>query len=317
MKIKWFGRRKKAQQAPPPQADIPTIQAHDIPMPAVDTGMATHIGTRDYQQDAVFVSPPAAGGEDAALAVLCDGMGGMSDGEAASSEVVSFVANALSDVRPEDDVPARLMRAVLGANDMLLAFNRDNGVEAGTTLCIALILGESLFWAGVGDSRIYLLRGGEMARLTRDHNYAVQLQRMVENGQISQQQADSDPNREALVSYIGAPVLEELDISKAAFALQRGDLVLLCSDGLTKALSDEAILRLLQDNAAPLRQTATLLTASAFDSSPGAKDNTSVILMRYYGASEAIIPEKATTPEQEVLPGQQNQRSDEDESCEV
>lgn len=314
--MKLFGGKKREKglrrDRPRPkktrQADVVTVQLDNLPAPVVDTAMATHIGTRAYQQDAAFVSPPVADAGEMAFGILCDGMGGMQAGEAASSEAASFMANAIGGMGQADDVPARLLQAVHGANEMLLCFNRENGAEAGTTLCVCLIMAGQLFWASVGDSRIYIVRGGEMARLTRDHNYTIHLQRMVQSGKISQQEADNDPNREALVSYIGAPVLEEIDLNQKPFLLQNGDLLLLCSDGLTKSLPDEEILRLLLENG-DIHRAAPLLTAAAFDNSPGAQDNTSVVLMRYQ------IPPSLRGGSDE--PDQQNQRSSEDESGEM
>ena len=303
--MKLFGNRRKPTG--PPQADVPTVQLENPPPPAVDTAMATHIGTRAYQQDAAFVTPPVAQGDGLAFAILCDGMGGMEDGEAASSEVASYMANAISALPPDGDAADLLLHAAQGANEMLLCYNRAHSTEAGTTLCAVVIQAGCLFWVGVGDSRIYILRGQEMARLTRDHNFAIHLQKMVERGQITQQQADEDPRREALVSYIGAPELEEVDISQSPFPLHTGDLILLCSDGLTKSLDDGEILRLLMENGGPLGQTAALLTGAAFDSGTGGKDNTTVILMRYNDTGQQPNPD----------PAQQNQRSEEDEPGEM
>lgn len=250
----------------------------------VNTAMATHIGTREYQQDAAYVSEPRYD-DGMAFGILCDGMGGMEDGEKVSSDVVAYLANRISRLEAGADIPAFFQQVVVDANEMILERNAQNGQEAGTTLVAVIIQQAGLFWAGVGDSRIYILRDGEIARVTRDHNYALQLQQMVEAGHITQQQADEDPRREALVSYIGAPVLEEVDVSRGSFALETGDLVLLCSDGLTKSLSDERILEVISEHGGDLAETARVLPLAAFDASPGGQDNTSVILMQYHGAA--------------------------------
>ncbi len=278
-----FGR-KKAAEASPLRCEEQTvaITRELVGKLWVDTALATHIGTRKYQQDAAYVSE-ALLEEGDAFAILCDGMGGMEAGELVSADVVEFFANQLAGLPAGADVPSFYAGAILDANAMVLKRYVQKGCEGGTTLVSALIRGEKLYWAAVGDSRIYILRGGEIARVTRDHNYALRLQSLVEAGSLSQEEADSDPQRDALVSYLGAPILEMVDISRGSFELLGGDLVLLCSDGLTKPLRDGQILALLTPPPERLAEAAHRLTAAAMDASPAGQDNTSVILMRYFG----------------------------------
>ena len=246
----------------------------------VNTAMATHIGTRAYQQDAAYVSEPLFDGE-LAFGVLCDGMGGMAEGERVSSDVVAFMANQISGLAPGQDVPAFFENCAALANEMVLADNQKTGQESGTTLISVIVRKDELFWLNVGDSRIYVIRGGEIAQVSRDHNFALELQEMVEAGRITQQQADTDPRKDALVSYIGAPVLEIVDVNRGSFKLQYGDIVLLCSDGLTKILPNEEILAVVQSFGSDMAGAAQALPLTAFDTGTGGMDNTSVILMQY------------------------------------
>lgn len=297
-----FGRRKK-EQPPRVSCDERTVAVtRDYSADLwADTALASHIGTREYQQDAAYVSE-ALHEEGMVFGILCDGMGGMEAGELVSADVVEFFANRIAALPPDADIPTFYSSAVLDANEMVLHRYLHEGHEGGTTLVSAIFLGGALYWAAVGDSRIYILRGGEMARLTRDHNYALQLQGLVENGRLSQEEADRDPQREALVSYLGAPVLEMVDVSRGSFELEHGDLLLLCSDGLTKTLPDEQILKLLSPPPQNLAEAARTLTVAAFDASPGSQDNTSVILMRYYGppAEEPKEPPCESGEEEEM-----------------
>ena len=293
--------KKILQEKPPPQEpkevmpgaakrrnDEVTVQIERTRACLVGTAMATHIGTRDYQQDAAYVCEPLydAG---TAFGILCDGMGGMAEGERVSSDVVAFMANRIAALEEKQDIPAFLQKAAADANAMVLQNNTDTGKDSGTTVIAAIIRQGELYWLSVGDSRIYILRDGEIARVTRDHNFALELQEMVEAGRITQQQADTDPRKDALVSYIGAPVLEIIDVNRGFFQLKYGDIVLLCSDGLTKVLCDDQILEAVARHGSDIAQAARALPLTAFDQSPGGMDNTSVILMQYLGTAQCTI----------------------------
>jgi protein phosphatase len=292
-----FGRKKKKEDLaweqlavqpsvqPSPAAarnDEVTVQIDKTKGYYINTAMATHIGTREYLQDAAYVCEPLYE-NGTAFGILCDGMGGMSGGEVASSEVTAFMANRIASLGEDQDIPPFLERAAIDAGELVAAQNAASGQDSGTTLVTVLIREGNLYWLNVGDSRIYILRAGEIARLTRDHNFALELQEMVEAGRITQQQADEDPRKDALVSYIGAPVLEIVDVNRGAFSLRYGDTILLCSDGLTKVLTDEEILEAIQKHGSDISEAARSLPLTAFDQSPGGMDNTSVILMQYLG----------------------------------
>ncbi len=217
-------------------------------------------------------------------------MGGMDSGELVSSDVVAFFANGIAALAPGDDIPAFFERAVPEANELVQQRYNVDGKECGTTLVCTVMQDNKLYWASVGDSRIYIVRDGEIAQMTRDHTYALKLQQMVDAGRLSQDAADTDPQREALVGYIGAPVLEMVDISRGFFELLPDDILLLCSDGLTKSVSDAHILQLLLENRHNLHTAAQVLPLAAFDESPGGQDNTSVILMQYLGPPAPPAP---------------------------
>lgn len=291
-----FGRKKRkaeeieektAETAAPAVArnDEVTVQIGHTQSYLINTAMATHIGTREYQQDAAYVCDPLYE-EGIAFAILCDGMGGMAGGERVSSEVVAFMANRIAALEKGQDIPDFLEKAAADANAMVLAQNAGTGQDSGTTLIAAIIRDGGLYWLNVGDSRIYIVRAGEIARMTRDHNFALELQEMVEAGRITQQQADADPRKDALVSYIGAPVLEIVDVNRGLFQLEYGDILLLCSDGLTKILPDEEILKVVKAGGSDIHESARALPLTAFDNSAGGMDNTSVILMQYLGVAQ-------------------------------
>ncbi len=247
----------------------------------IDTASIAHIGTREYQQDACFVSPPTPN-RFQACAVLCDGMGGMHGGGFASSTVVEYFSKALNEISDEENIPYLMEDSAIAANEMISSMYADEGLQTGTTLTCAVIKDRSLYWVSVGDSRIYLVRGSEIARLTRDHDYSMQLADMVLAGLITQEEADNNPKKAALVSYIGVPTLEILDLSYSPFILEKDDTILLCSDGITKVLDDSQILQILSQNQSAACLASNLISEAMADTTVE-HDNTSVVLMKYLG----------------------------------
>ena len=290
----FFKKRKSANKpvfvlrpvAPTPRKKIPekdlevTVHNPSVALPVVNTAMATHIGTREYQQDAAYVCETIFG-EGLAYGILCDGMGGTAEGERAGSEAVAFMANRIAALGDEPNIPIFLEQAANDANNLILDQNALLQRDSGTTLLTVLIREGMLHWLSVGDSRIYIIRENEIVQVTNDHNLSLELQELVESGQITQEQADTDPEKDHLISYIGAPALERIDLNLSPFQLLHGDIVLLCSDGLTKALYDDEILDIIISNASNIAEAARLLPLVAFDRSPGGLDNTTVILMQY------------------------------------
>lgn len=239
---------------------------------------ATHIGTRQYQQDSLYLSDNKDG---FMYAVLCDGMGGMDEGDKVSADVVAWFVRCLEKLPPETDIPQFFVREIRRVNDFVLEEYGKRAVLAGTTFTCVVIRKNHLYWASVGDSRIYIIRGNEIVQMTRDHNYAMKLEQMVQDGSLTREEAEKNPQKEALISYIGAPFIEIMDVSKGPFSLQEGDVVLSCSDGLTKSLGDEDILQIVKMYGGSIQKAAHMLTSLAFDTGDGEKDNTSVILIRY------------------------------------
>ena len=243
------------------------------------------IGTRAYQQDALFVSKAICtqDGEDArAFAILCDGMGGMNSGEETSRMVVAEMWNGLETMpcRQNPVNIAAFFVAEIKRMDALIVKGRGAGFT-GTTMVAAYISANRLFWGAIGDSRIYLIRRGEIAQVTRDHNYSLYLKEDVEKRRITQEEANTHPKRDALVSFIGSGRTELIDANTEPFLLENGDMALLCSDGLTKSLTDDAIKRLVSTYDYEIKKAAVSLTRHAINIEPGPKDNTSVILMKY------------------------------------
>jgi len=141
----------------------------------------------------------------------------------------------------------------------------------GTTFTVAAIKGDSLYAAHVGDSRIYLVRNGEMRQLTRDHSYVMEL---VRQGKLSAEDAKTHPRRNVITRALG--IGENVEVDGIVEKLQPGDRLLLCSDGLTNMLEDNLILDVLKLDL-PVSVLANTLVDMA--NANGGEDNISVIVI--------------------------------------
>ena len=268
-------------------AEISQISNMPIRILTADSSL---IGTRDYQQDALFVSKSIYAKryrEAKVYGVLCDGMGGMESGEEISEFVVTEMRKEFETLSYNRNVAAFFIEKIQMLDAMVA--NKYGACVAGTTMVAVVIFGKRLYWGAVGDSRIYIIRRDEIAQATRDHNYYLNLKEDVEKGNITQEQADNDPRRDALISFIGSGNPELIDANTEPFTLADEDIVLLCSDGLTKSLTDEKILALVSEYSDNLEEAANKLTFCAIDIDLEPKDNTSVILIKYYEEKEGVI----------------------------
>lgn len=205
---------------------------------------AQHIGKRKEQQDYFKYSNVFDKQERkriGTLAVLTDGMGGMKNGRNASFTGAEVFVRAYEQSF-SDDVNDALIYSAHKANKAV-----KNIDGAGSTIVAVVIKDWKLYWLSIGDSRIYLYRNGRLQRINKEHNYEYVLSQMVLNGEITVEEAINNPNRAALTSYLGVDTLEEMDINTKDFPLFGGDSIILCSDGLYKALSDSEIACIVRD----------------------------------------------------------------------
>ena len=218
-----------------------------------------HIGARERQEDAFGFSDLADGElveNSGVLAVVADGMGGLARGDRASQVAVSIFLREYAE-RPKDEpLNKHLLKTLQRSNTAVydLAFNGDEDVELGTTLVAVVVQGGNMHWVSVGDSRIYLYRNNRLEQLNKDHIYANKLEDDVKNGLMSRKEADRHPERAFLTSYLGAPELIEVDYSEEPVALNTGDSILLCSDGLTNTLSISEIIDVFNDSPANIAE---------------------------------------------------------------
>ena len=164
------------------------------------------------------------------------------------------------------------------ANDEVFAMAREAGLagDVGATVVAALIHEDHLAWVSVGDSRLYLLRQGELHRITIDHSYDMHLAAMVRDGEISREEALSHPEKDALTSYIGIPELREVDLCEHPIPLESGDWIMVCSDGLYGSLDKEEIIPLL---AGDPQQASDRLVQAVMAKDRKRQDNTTLAII--------------------------------------
>ena len=164
------------------------------------------------------------------LAIIADGMGGYEGGQEASRLAVETVRDVYSRA-PNGDPQAALVRALQSAHECIRNYaNGHPGHYGMGTTCTALVLkGDSLHFAHVGDSRLYLARGAEISQLTRDHSY---VSRLVQSGLISLKEAENHPQRHILTAALGNANELVPHIPEHPVPLETGDILILCTDGL-------------------------------------------------------------------------------------
>ncbi len=213
---------------------------------------------RPNNEDRFAVVDAPVAGKESLLAVIADGIGGHQAGEVAAELAIETVVRKVTDSNGKH--PSKTLgQAFMEANRRInqAAGAQDSRQGMGTTCVAAWILGKHLYTASLGDSRLYLLRGGELRQLTTDHTW---VQEAVEAGALLPEQARGHPNAHIVRRYLGSPRTEPPDFrirmdaaesdrqaeSHQGMPLQTGDRLLLCTDGLTDLVSDEEIAEILR-----------------------------------------------------------------------
>ncbi|MFO1443835.1 serine/threonine-protein phosphatase [Bacillus sp. Bva_UNVM-123] len=245
------------------------------------TGNAQHIGWRLEQQDTVGFSnlhDEAFIYQFGALAVLADGIGHLLRGKDVSQIAVQTFIEHYLHTPYIHTIPEKLASSVEAANDAVLHFARENGLEGrvGTTIAAAVVYKANLYWLSVGDSRIYLCQESSITQLTTDHIYAKELDEKAANGSITFEEAINDPQRENIVSYLGIERLEEIDISLEPIHLNKGESILLCSDGLYQSITIDEILMTFRSF--PTQDAAERLIEIALSKQKPNQDNVTAVI---------------------------------------
>lgn len=250
----------------------------------ISVGVSSVIGSRNKQQDSVKADNEYFFMENGkAIFVLCDGMGGLFGGEKASALCSSIVFDTFHQLEQSIPIPQFYKTIICHADEEVKALKGNDGspLNAGTTLVSVVIEDNQLYWASVGDSRIYIIRGEEILCITQDHNYMMLLNEKVKRGEITQEEADNNPKKEALISYIGIGGIGYVDMNYKPFQLLDGDQIILCSDGLYRSVSADEMKYIIHNYGTETHVAAEVLTALAINKNLKNQDNTSVIVIGY------------------------------------
>lgn len=229
----------------------------------------TDIGmVREVNQDYVYVSDLPVG-KLPNLFIVADGMGGHKAGEFASRFTVEVVKDELAK-STEEGPEAMIRQAITSANQRLLeTAKQDSKLEGmGTTLIVATVIERTLYFANVGDSRLYLLNN-DIKQVSKDHSL---VQEMVRLGGIKQEDAKNHPDKNIITRAIGAK--EQVEVDFYEYRLKKGDIVLMCTDGLSNMVEDTEILHIVKGSRDIVEAVEGLINKA---NKNGGKDNIGIV----------------------------------------
>lgn len=232
-------------------------------MSTIGHGNATHTGrVRELNEDS-YVADSTLG-----LWLVADGMGGHQSGEVASRIAVDFIHEQVAQ-------GTALREAATRAHDVVTLAAREGLGQPGmgSTLVALQVDGGRYHVVWVGDSRAYLWRRDGLQQLTRDHSF---VQKMVDEGQISSAEAINHPYRNVITQALGVADLDRVEVGEVSGSLCRGDMILLCSDGLTGEVPEQEIDSVLQGDGDPQAKAQALVEAAL---AHGGSDNVTVVLI--------------------------------------
>ena len=237
--------------------------------------LKTYLGTREEQQDYAYVGDE----KGIVFAVLCDGMGGHLGGSIASKTAVKSFVKRFRETEL-NNIPNFYLHTVEEVNNTIynLRDNNNKRLNAGSTIVSVIIKENKLYWLSIGDSRLYIIRDGKIMQITKDHNYMVILNNLLKENKID---VSDYSNRLAkgnsLISHLGMPELDIIDINIEPLDLKNNDILILMSDGLYKLLSDSQIL---EYSYMPINDYASKLYDLVIQVNTESKDNTTFIIIK-------------------------------------
>ena len=243
------------------------------------------IGRKRPQNEDCFLADPSLG-----LYIVCDGMGGGNAGEVASRMAIETIlshvrspADAGGVTEPDDPnlTPAtnQLAHAIRAANAAVFraSWEQPKYAGMGTTVAAARLSGHSLSIAHVGDSRVYLLREGAIQALTADHSWVAE---QVARGYMTEEEAERSPRRNIVTRALGVESAVDIDVTE--MPVFKKDLLLLCSDGLTRDVRCSEMLKTLEEDGSLHEKTDRLISLA---NEAGGEDNITVMLVAVEGGA--------------------------------
>lgn len=274
--VKLRGKKKSTTQIQEPVVDFAEAEG-TIAQPRILAAAHQHIGAREDQQDSYGVSEPNAYPEKGVIAVVADGMGGLANGRAVSSALVRSLLEGYANASPRqngaDLLLEQAVRANAGVNQMLRGQER-----SGSTLVSCVIRDGKLHFLTVGDSRIYLYRGGALIQLNREHIYQEELAVQSVNQQCALQQVRGDRQAHALTSYFGIGRMPAIDRNDEGLKLLDRDKILLASDGVFGTLTQEQMEAALAQD---VKEAAKTMGEQIRAANRAHQDNNTAVVLEY------------------------------------
>jgi protein phosphatase len=261
----------------------------------------TDVGrTREHNEDAFVVADLTRGnatlqpevrthevGERGTLFMVADGMGGAAAGEIASAMAIEVVLRQVTDAVSEADAPseetfaAAIKRATAAANATIHSFALEHPEYRGmgTTATVAAVLGDTVYLAQVGDSRAYLVRNGVGRQITKDQSL---MQKLIEAGELTEEEAEQSERRNIILQALGPEATIKVDLTHQR--VRRGDVLVLCSDGLSGQVRGEEIARIVSEEKDLVAACKRMIDRANENGGP---DNITVIAARFDGAGLA------------------------------
>ena len=251
----------------------------DVPKAPVSAAYFQDIGARDDQQDSYGMTDISQYSQYGVMAVVADGMGGLANGKAVSSALVRTFVEGFGVVAAYPKCSDALLDLAIRANEQI---NRmlQGQERSGSTLVTALVKNGLLYFLTVGDSRLYLYRGGALLQLNREHIYQEELAVKAVNRQVSIQQVSGDRQSQSLTSYFGIGKIPCVDRNHEGIKLLPGDRLLLSSDGVFGTLSVEQMEQALS---LPLQEAAQTMGKMVREAEKPYQDNNTGLILEYQG----------------------------------
>lgn len=240
----------------------------------ISIGNGQNRGARDYQEDSFGYTPLDKAESEGFVAVVADGMGGLSAGDKVSAYAVSSILRMRTAI--EGNMPVHVK-----FRQMISAINREvvlGGSGGGCTFAAVFCRSDGVYWCSVGDSRIYLMRGGMLFQLSEDGDYQNQLLDEVIAETLRFEELLENGKKDSLVQYIGSTDEPRPDVNILPLIPRVGDRLLICSDGVYNALSDEEIVRALSCHA---QDAADALMSAILNKKYENQDNNTAIVLEF------------------------------------
>jgi len=210
--------------------------------------------------------------------VLCDGMGGHNAGEVAARIAVACVNHFFSTIFHKN-IKLALKEAIEYANEQIIvaATDRKEYYLMGCTIVIVVVVHKKIYYAHLGDSRIYLFKNNNLQQITRDHSY---IQTLIDKGEITKEKARTHPRRNEIERALGIGINVEPNVCKRHLKLSNNEILILCSDGLNSMLEDEEIEKIVNQNKNNIDTVVDKLIETT--NQKGGFDNVTIQAIKFY-----------------------------------